>query len=353
MIQHLRILGTFILVVFFSGSIFGQFMVQGTVSSPDDGPLIGVTVQEENTTNGTLTNLDGKYSLEVSDPEAVLIFSYVGLETQRIEIANRSTVDVVLKEDSQVLDEVVVTALGFEEKEDELGYASSKVDAKTVVQAAEPTLINALSGKASGVRISRNSGDPGAGAYIQIRGLSTIDRDAQPLIVVDGVPISNSSRGPQENLAAQSRLNDLNPNDIESVTVLKGASAAALWGTRALGGVINIKTKSGKYNKPLTVNVRSSYSLDQINRRYPKQTTFGQGDNGEFNPRARDSWGDKISERAGGADEVDVNGEYYVDQEGNVYYPILTKNSQQIYDESNFDQIFRNGQFFENNISIR
>jgi len=352
MIQHLRVLGTFILVVFFSGSIFGQFMVQGTVSSPDDGPLIGVTVQEENTTNGTLTNLDGKYSLEVSDPEAVLIFSYVGLETQRIEIANRSTVDVVLKEDSQVLDEVVVTALGFEEKEDELGYASSKVDAKTVVQAAEPTLINALSGKASGVRISRNSGDPGAGAYIQIRGLSTIDRDAQPLIVVDGVPISNSSRGPQENLAAQSRLNDLNPNDIESVTVLKGASAAALWGTRALGGVINIKTKSGKYNKPLTVNVRSSYSLDQINRRYPKQTTFGQGDNGEFNPRARDSWGDKISERAGGADEVDVNGEYYVDQEGNVYYPILTKNSQQIYDESNFDQIFRNGQFFENNISI-
>jgi hypothetical protein len=138
MIQHLRVLGTFILVVFFSGSIFGQFMVQGTVSSPDDGPLIGVTVQEENTTNGTLTNLDGKYSLEVSDPEAVLIFSYVGLETQRIEIANRSTVDVVLKEDSQVLDEVVVTALGFEEKEDELGYASSKVDAKTVVQAADP-----------------------------------------------------------------------------------------------------------------------------------------------------------------------------------------------------------------------
>ena len=128
-------------------------------------------------------------------------------------------------------------------------------------------MINSLSGKASGVRISRSSGDPGAGAYIQIRGISTIDRNAQPLIVIDGIPVSNGSRGSNTDqiyFAAQSRLNDLNPSDIESVNVLKGASAAALWGTRALGGVIVIKTKSGKYNQKLQIKVKSSYSYDEI-----------------------------------------------------------------------------------------
>jgi TonB-linked SusC/RagA family outer membrane protein len=172
------------------------------------------------------------------------------------------------------------------------------------------------------------------------------------LIVVDGVPISNDSRGAQESLAAQSRLNDINPNDIESVTVLKGASAAALWGTRALGGVIVIKTKSGQFNKKLSVTYKSSYSIDQINRRYPQQTTFGQGDNGVYDQRARDSWGDKIADRTGGTDDFDTSGEFYIDQEGNTYYPIINKNDQSLYNDSNFDLVYQNGHFWENNISV-
>ncbi len=331
---------------------FAQLTIKGNVSDGDQTPLIGVTVIEEGTLNGTVTDLDGNYSIVVSNENSVLSFSYTGKETALRPVGTSREINVVLEEDSKLLDEVVVTALGFEEKGDELGYASSTVASKAVTGAAETTMINSLSGKASGVRISRNSGDPGAGAYIQIRGVSTIDRDAQPLIVVDGIPISNDSRGAQETVAAQSRLNDINPNDIESVTVLKGASAAALWGTKALGGVIVIKTKSGQYNNKLSVSYKTSYSLDQINRRYPQQTAFGQGDNGIYNQRARDSWGDKIADRPGGPDEVNTNGQFYVDQAGNTYYPVLSKNSRELFHDKNFDLVFQDGHFWENNLSI-
>ena len=335
-----------------SFSVQAQQTVRGQVTSEAGEPIIGVTVLEEGTTSGTVTDIDGNYTLTVSGPEAVLTFSYIGLESVSRPVGNEGVVNVTLTENAELLGEVVVTALGFTEDKDELGYASSTVSGKNVVEASESTLINSLSGKASGVRISRNSGDPGGGAYIQIRGISTIDRDAQPLIVVDGVPISNDSRGSQENLAAQSRLNDINPNDIESVTILKGASAAALWGTRALGGVIVIKTKSGNYNRKLSVTSKTSYSIDEINRRYLQQTSFGQGDNGVYNQRARDSWGDRIADRPGGPDELNTSGQFYVDQAGNTYYPIISKNSQTVYNDSNFDQIFQTGHFWENNLSV-
>ena len=343
---------TTLLLALLGWQVQAQQSVRGTVTNEDGAPVIGVTVLEEGTTTGTVTDLDGNYSLTVSGPEAVLSYSYIGLETVTRPVGTNNVIDVTLAENAELLGEVVVTALGFTENKDELGYASSTVSGSNVVEASESTLINALSGKASGVRISRNSGDPGAGAYIQIRGISTIDRDAQPLIVVDGIPISNDSRGSQESLAAQSRLNDINPNDIASVTILKGASAAALWGTRALGGVIVIKTKSGQYNRKLSVTYKSTYSLDEINRRYPQQTLFGQGDNGVYNQRARDSWGDRIADRSGGPDELATNGQFYVDQDGNTYYPILSKNSQTLYNDRNFDQIFQTGNFWENNLSL-
>ena len=332
--------------------VHGQQPVKGTVSDSNGNPLIGVTVIEEGTNNGKVTDFDGNYSIIVSNANAVLSFTYIGYTKQSISVENQSIIHVQMEENLEELSEVVVTALGFEEDKDQLGYASSIVSSELVEGASETTIINALSGKASGVRISRNSGDPGAGAYIQLRGVSSIDRDAQPLIVVDGIPISNASRGSQERFAAQSRLNDINPSDIESVNILKGASAAALWGTRALGGVIVIKTKSGKYNQKLKVNVKTTYSLDKINAVYPQQTSFGQGDNGVYSPSARDSWGDKISERAGGMDDYDTSGGYYLDQDGNIYYPVLNKNSKELFHKSNFDQVFGNGSFLENNISL-
>jgi TonB-linked SusC/RagA family outer membrane protein len=327
--------------------------IEGKVTDPKGEVLIGVAIQIEGTSTGTITNVSGDYSLSANDGD-VLVYSFVGYKTAKRIVSNSQLViNVSMEDDAAQLQEVVVTALGFKANKDELGYANTTVSSSAITGAAETNMLNSLSGKSSGVRISRNSGDPGAGAFIQIRGLSTITRDSQPLIVVDGIPISNDTRGNGAGrTAVQSRLNDINPNDIESVSVLKGASAAALWGTRALGGVIFITTKSGEFNKKLSVSFKSSYSIDQINRKYPTQTKFGQGDNGAYNQRARDSWGDRISDRSGAADDFDTSGQFYVGQDGNTYYPILNKNSRTLYNESNFDQIFQNGHFFENNLSI-
>ncbi|WP_235299246.1 SusC/RagA family TonB-linked outer membrane protein [Portibacter marinus] len=331
-----------------------QQTVTGLVTGNDGLPLIGVNIFEKGTDNGTTTSIEGTYTIEVQNENAVLTYSYIGMQEVERIVGQKSNIDVIMSEDAKVLDEVVVTALGLEQDKDNLGYASSNVDGQSIVKSGEPTVLNSLAGKSSGVRITRNSGDPGAGSYIQIRGLSTITRDNQPLIVVDGIPISNDVRGNSDRggVSQESRLNDINPNDIESISVLKGASAAALYGTQALGGVILITTKSGSFQSKTRVSLKSTYSLDVINRIYPLQTTYGQGDRGVWNQRARDSWGDKIADRSGGTDNFDTSGEYFVDQEGNIYYPIIDKTSQTIYDQSNFDQIFQNGQFLENNLSV-
>ncbi len=342
------------LIAFFSQAVHAQRAITGVVQDEAGVPLIGVTILEEGTSNGTKTSIDGTYSITTMNENATLVFSYFGRQTVARPVGADQRIDIILQEKVDLLEEVVVTALGFEENKDELGYASSGVKGGALVRSGEATVLNSLSGKSSGVRISRNSGDPGAGAYIQIRGISTITRNNQPLIILDGIPISNDVRGNSDSggVNQESRLNDLNPNDIESISILKGASAAALYGTQALGGVILITTKSGKFGSKLSVSFKSTYSMDVINLKYPLQTKFGQGDNGVYNQRARDSWGDKISDRPGGTDVFNTSGQFYVDQDGAVYYPILNKNSQTIYDDANFDQIFHNGYFLENNLSL-
>jgi TonB-linked SusC/RagA family outer membrane protein len=353
MMIRLRILLIALLSLYGLGA-YAQKSISGKITDTDGMPLVGVTIIENGTTNGTISNVEGAYQITITTENATLKFSYVGYKTISQIVGTNTKIDITLEEDADLLDEIIVTALGFEEKRDNLGYANSKVDGENLVKSGEPTLLNSLSGQSSGIRISRNSGDPGAGAYIQIRGASTITRDSQPLIVVDGIPISNDVRGNSDRggSSQESRLNDINPNDIESISVLKGASAAALWGTQALGGVILITTKNGKYGSKTKVSFKSTYSLDVINRKYPLQTNFGQGDNGVFNPRARDSWGDRIADRSGAANNLNTSGEFFIGQDGQTYYPIVGKNSRQIYDDSNFDQIFGNGQFFENNLSI-
>lgn len=331
-----------------------QTVVKGTVLDEEGLPLAGVSVIENNSSNGVITDFDGNYTIALKTEKPSLMFSYIGFKTVTIEVGSKRVIDIVMVEDIENLDAVIVNAIGFTKKKDNLGYASSTVKGDAIAKSGEANVLNALSGKSSGVRITSNSGDPGAGSFIQIRGLSSITRNSQPLIIVDGIPISNDVRGNSDRggVSEQSRLNDINPNDIESVTVLKGAAAAALWGTQALGGVINITTKTGKYNSKLLVSLKSTYSFDKINVKYPVQTKYGQGDNGIYNQRARDSWGDLISERSGGNDEFDTTGEYYIDQDGRVYYPILNKNSRAIYNDSNFDQVFGNGHFLENNLSL-
>jgi TonB-linked SusC/RagA family outer membrane protein len=350
----------FLLIIFLiavgSNSLMAQnsLTVSGTVSDPDGETLIGVTILEEGTSNGTITNIDGEYKLTLTQENAVLIFSYAGFKKVKINTNGRTTINVKMEMDIEELDQVVVTALGFKEDKDELGYANSKIETENVTRSGETTLLNGMAGKASGVRISRSSGDPGSGSFIQIRGLSTINGDGQPLIVLDGVPISNDSRGSgeQRSVVQQSRLNDINPNDIADIQILKGASAAALWGTQAVGGVIYITTKSGKYNEKLNITVRSSYSLDEVNVRYPIQTKFGQGANGNFIADETVTWGDKIADRAGGPDEFNTSGEFFIGENGQIYYPIASKNSRETFIDSNFDDVIQQGTSWENSVSL-
>jgi TonB-linked SusC/RagA family outer membrane protein len=342
----------FLLLTLFCNQAIAQSTVKGRIVDQKQEPLIGASILEKGTTNGTVTDVNGNYTISLTSTDPVLQFTFIGYVSQEVKVGKQTVIDVILTEDVTQLGEVVVTALGFEQSRDELGYATSNVSSETIRGSAESTLVNSLSGKSSGVRISRNSGDPGAGAYIQIRGISSLERNSQPLIILDGVPISNDVRGNNNNFAQQSRLNDINPNDIESVSVLKGASAAALWGTQALGGVLYITTKSGKLNQKMEVNFKSTYSIDVINRKYPLQTKFGQGTNGNFDINSNYSWGDKISERAGGLDEVNTSGAFFIDQNGVTHYPIITKNSREIFTERNFDKVFQNGGFLENSLSL-
>lgn len=340
-----------------SSSVWAQRTVTGTVTDVDGEPLIGVNVILGGSSTGTVTGLDGDYSIQVSGNDAVLIFSFVGYETIRETVGNRSVINVTLGEDAEVLGEVVVSALGFAQKKDEMGATYSTVGSQDVIRSGESGLINGLAGKASGVRIARSNGDPGAGSVIQIRGANTITGSSDPLIIVDGVPISNSTiygngnGGQDAGVSQQSRLNDLNPNDIESIQVLKGASAASLWGSRAANGVIVITTKKGKSGKP-TITYSSTLSFDEINIRHPLQDKWGQGLNGVYSATSANSWGDKIADRAGGEDAVNTSGQRFESASGKVYYPVTKKNSRETYNESNFDAVFRNGKFWQNDLSI-
>ncbi len=343
-----------------STMVMAQKTVSGTITDPDGDPVIGATVLLEGTTRGTATDVDGSYSISVPGDEAVLLFSYTGYKEVRVEVGSRTTIDLVMEPDVEILDEVVVSALGFEQKRDELGSTASVVNTDDVLRSGETGVINGLAGKAAGVRIIRANGDPGAGSNIQIRGANTIKGDGSPLIIVDGVPISNEtifgggnnvSGGSFGGVSQQSRLNDINPADIESIQILKGASAGSLWGSRAANGVIVITTKKGSAGK-LRVGYDFSYSLDQINLKHPLQTAYGQGNGGVWRNNARDSWGDKIADRPGGPDAVNLNGGFFRATDGTEYYPITSKNSTEIFTDSNFDDVFRNGHFAQHNLSF-
>ncbi len=341
-------------------------IITGTVRDANNDGIPGVNVVIQGTAKGTATDMKGNYQIGVSDGTAVLIFSSIGMETIKETVGTRTVIDVVLKDETKSLETVVVTALGFTENRDKQGGASSKVDPKSVTRSGESGLLQGLAGKASGVRITRSTGDPGAGSNFQIRGANTITGASQPLIILDGIPISNASStgfgatATGVGVAQQSRLNDINPADIESMQILKGASAAALWGSRAANGVLVITTKKGKSGR-LQVSYGINYSIDEINARHPMQNTFGQGDRGLFSPTASNSWGDKIADRSGAADSFATTTERFVsDISGRTYYPIgrrgtagtFGKNDKSTYTDANFDAVFGKGSFLENSLTL-
>lgn len=329
--------------------------INGRVTDLATGqPLPGVSVLAKGTTIGTATDVNGSYTIQIPNTARTLIFRYIGYQNLEAPITDRTTLDVQLGVDTKQLDEVVVTALGFKESKDKQGAATSQVTGSKIAQSGETSAITGLSGKAAGVQITRTSGDPGAGANIQIRGQSTITGNTQPLIIIDGVPVSNSTVGSGVGgVVQQSRLNDINPNDIESVQILKGASAAALWGSRAANGVMIITTKSGASAEgKININYGITYSLDQISYTHDLQNTYGQGSLGVFNPAQSLSFGDRIANRAGGEDVVDRTGQRFVADDGTEYFPIITKNNRETFIDENLDAVFQNGYFLENNLNL-
>ncbi|MBE9488957.1 MAG: SusC/RagA family TonB-linked outer membrane protein [Bacteroidetes bacterium] len=281
---------TAILMLFFVQSSFGQSKtISGTVTEKISGqPLPGVNVVIEGTTTGGVTDFDGNYSINAEGFEnKQLVFSFLGYKSVSINLTGESQViNVALEEDATSLDEVVVTALGIKREAKALGYSLTKVAGEDLAQVKTTSAINSLQGRVAGVNISTSSGGASASSRIIIRGASSLTGNNQPLYVVDGIPIINNTNGSAvgpfggEHGDGGDDISTINPDDIESISVLKGSSAAALYGSLASNGVIMITTKSGKEGQGFGVEYSSSLTFDQINTDLQDfQTKYGQGNN--------------------------------------------------------------------------
>jgi TonB-linked SusC/RagA family outer membrane protein len=272
-------------------------VVSGKVTSAEDGSTLpGVNVVLKGTTNGTVTDSNGNYSLSVPANGGMLVFSFIGLQTTEELIGERSTVSVSLAQDVQQLTEVVITASGIERDKKALGYSVVGVSGDNIAQRSEPDPLRALQGKMPGVVISGSGGAPGQSTKINIRGFSSLTGNTQPLFIVDGVPFDNSINSPTDaatNATYSNRAFDLDPNNIESINILKGAAASALYGSRATNGVVVITTKSAKKNakKGLEITYNGSYNVDQLSGTPDYQDVYTQGSNQVYNGGFIGNWG--------------------------------------------------------------
>lgn len=262
------------------------------------GPVPGASVLIKGTTNGTITDMDGNFTLEGVKKGDIIQISFIGYITQEIPYTGQSTLTIHLEEDTQKLDEVVVTALGMKRDKKALGYAMQELKGDELLSSREPNLANSLSGKVSGLQIVRSSNGVGGSSKIVLRGNNSLTGSNQPLIVVDGTPMDNFTGGVDDvwgnsGTDMGNGLSDINPEDIESMTVLKGASAAALYGSRAGNGVILITTKSGRKNEGLGITVNAGITTESIFLKPHMQNSFGQGSVGIYDNQSRLSWGPK------------------------------------------------------------
>ncbi|MCK5822117.1 MAG: SusC/RagA family TonB-linked outer membrane protein [Bacteroidales bacterium] len=258
------------------------FQVSGKVSSSVDGSsLPGVSVVVKGTGTGVITNTNGDYSINVAGENSILRFSFIGYEAQEILVGNRQVINIVLDESIQRLEEVVVTALGITRQEKSLGYAVGKVDGEEMNRVTRENVISSLAGKVAGVTIN-STGGTGSSVSMVIRGATSLSSDNQPLFVVDGVPMINALNnvtqfGERNIVDYGNAISDLNPDDIESVSILKGPSAAALYGSRAGNGVVLITTKRGNKKKGVTVSITSNTVFDNPYKYFETQRHFSTG----------------------------------------------------------------------------
>lgn len=289
------------------GMAVAQTQVTGTVISGEDGePIVGASVKVSGTKTGTITDVDGKFALNV--PEGTkLVVTYLGMLPKTVNASVSGAMKIKLDPDNKVLDEVVVTAMGITREKKALGYASQVLDAKDLNTSGTSSLASAMQGKLTGVDIRTSSGAPGASAQIVIRGARSFDGNNTPLYVVDGMPISStpdfSTKESVSGADNASRTIDLNPDDIESINVLKGQAASALYGIRASNGVILITTKRGSKGstKPV-ITFSTDLSAQTLSRKFEHQDVYAQGTTlSKYNPNTSMSWGPKIADLANDA----------------------------------------------------
>ena len=307
--------------------------VTGKVVGEDGEPVIGASIIVKGTTVGTVTDFDGNFTLDVPSDGKQLVISYIGMKSKEVVVS--PNVNVTLMSDTQNLDEVVVTAMGISKEKKALGYAVQDVKSDELTQGANTSLSGALQGKVSGIDIASSSGMPGASSKIMIRGARSFTGDNSPLYVIDGMPIASTAdvntdtmnNGSVSGADYANRAVDLDPNDIESINILKGQAASALYGMRASNGVIVITTKSGKgarKGKP-QISFNTNLAFDKVSTLPELQTEYGQGNEGAYNPYSGFSWGPSISDLAndpvyGGNVQNEYtegglhNGQYYVPQ---------------------------------------
>ena len=342
--------------------------ITGVVISEEDGqPVVGASVLVKGTTQGTITDVDGNFNLSnVPSSAKTLQISYIGMQTQEVVI--KPNLRVVLKADAQKLDEVVVTAMGISREKKALGYAVQDVKSDALTRAANTDLAGALQGKVSGIDITPSSGMPGASSKITIRGSRSFTGDNTPLYVIDGMPIastadvSTSLTDGAYGTDYANRAVDIDPNDIESINILKGQAASALYGMRASNGVIVITTKSGKgadKGKP-TITFSTNLSFDKISTLPELQQEYAQGSGGTFDPSSPFAWGPKISELANdptyGGNTDNSYTSQYGKQSGKYYVPQLAAAGMnpwatpQAY--NNMKDFFETGVSWSNNINV-
>lgn len=284
-IRHAFVLATMVCAIFVGSSVVAQTSgadVSGNVTSSEDGmSLPGVNVIVKGTTQGVTSDFDGNYSINVSGSNAILVYSSLGFADQEIAVNGQSAINVVLEPSAEALEEVVVTALGIKREEKSLGYSVEKVDGEELTRVVQENVLNSMSGKVSGVTIN-DTGGAGSTVSMVIRGATSLSTDNQPLFVVDGVPISNSVNnvggfGDDNRVDYGNAISDLDPSSIENVTILKGPSAAALYGSRAGNGVVLITTKKAKEGQTTTVSIVSNTVFDIPSKFINASTGFSTG----------------------------------------------------------------------------
>ncbi len=336
-----------------------DIQITGTVSGSDTRePLPGVSVVVKGTTIGTSTDINGKYSLNVPQDVKTLVFSSVGYIKEEIDINGQSTIDVILDPELVGLDEVVVTALGIKKEKKALGYSTQTVSSDDIEKAGHSDLNVALQGKIAGVDIKPSSGMPGASSQFVIRGARSFTGNNQPLYVIDGMPVASTADYSTGNSVTgadiANRAVDINPADIESIDVLKGQAAAALYGIRASNGVVLITTKSGRNNKAGKPVVSYSHNSDfaTVSRTPDYQSTWSQGSYGAYVPTTSFSWGRKITDLPNDP----TNGGNNNGHPGMFFVPQLEKGGLDPWVKpavyNNWDDYFRTGYSTSNNLNI-